>query len=591
MERRLAAILAADVVGFSRLMEIDEAGTLAALKALRAELIDPRIAEHNGRTVKLMGDGALVEFASVVDAVSCAVAIQTGLAERYADVPDDRRIEMRIGVHLGDVMVEDEDLYGDGVNVAARLEGLAEPGGICLSQQAYDQVETKLDLSWQDLGDRQVKNIARPVHVWRCAPTASPATQRVPESPASGEAVTLALPDKPSLAVLPFDNLSGDPDQEYFADGVVEEITAALSRVRSFFVIARNSAFTFKGRAVDVKQISRELGVRYVIEGSVRKSGDRLRITAQLIDAVTGVHVWADRYDGSLDDVFALQDSVTESIVGAIEPQLRLAEIMRSKRKPPNDLTAYDLFLRALPRVYESTAEGNQEAIRFLKKSIEIDPNYASAMALLAWCYTLRVSQGWVQSMEAEAGEALRLADRAARASEDDPEVLWLAGYARAYYGDELEAGLALIERALELDPNAAQAWVFSGWVNLYIGKAERSLEHFQRAMRLSPVDPAAYRTHSGLAFAYLCLGQFEDAVSWARKAFHENDRFSPTHRVLAASLAHEGQLAEAGKVVDALLDLVPGLTVTRYAEETRFRFPAYFDVIMDGMRKAGLPE
>lgn len=407
----------------------------------------------------------------------------------------------------------------------------------------------------------------------------------------SERSATLALPEKPSIAVLPFDNLSDDPNQEYFADGVVEEITSALSRVRSFFVIARNSSFTYKGRTVDVKQISRELGVQYVIEGSVRRSDDRVRITAQLIDAVGGTHIWSERYGGLLEDVFALQDSVTESIVGAIEPQLRSAEIARSRRKPPNHLTAHDLFLRASPNVHDMTAEGNEEAIGLLKQAIEIDPNYASAMALLAWCYTLRVSHGWVHSMETEAQEALSLAEAAIKASEEDPEVLWLAGYARAFYGEDFEGGLALIDRALELNPNAAQAWVFSGWVNMYIGKAELSIEHFRRAMRLNPLDPTAYRTHAGLAFAYLCLRHFEEAVAWARKAIHENDRFSPTHRVLAAGLAHAGEVTEAHKVVDALLNLVPGLTVTRFMKETRFRFPAYSEVIMDGMRKAGLPE
>ncbi len=415
--------------------------------------------------------------------------------------------------------------------------------------------------------------------------------RREEQDAALAEPELLAIPHRPSLAVLPFDNLGADRDQEYFADGIVEEITSALSRVRSFFVIARNSAFTYKGRSVGAKQISRELGVRYLVEGSVRRSGDSVRITAQLIDAVGGTNVWADHYDGLLENVFALQDSVAESIVGAIEPQLRSAEILRSKRKPPDDLTAYDLFLRASPHVHEMTAEGNEKAIHLLKQAIEIDPNYSLAMALLAWCYTLRLAHGWVQSMETEVVEARQLAEAAVRGPEERPEVLWLAGYAKAFYGEDFEGGLALIERALELNPNAAQAWVFSGWVNMYIGKADRSVEHFRRAMRLNPLDPAGYRTHSGLAFGYMYLGQYGEAVAWGRKALHENDRFTPTHRVLAASLAHAGHTAEAQNVVDSLLALVPGLTVTRFMKETRFRFRPYFDVLMDGLRKAGMHE
>jgi adenylate cyclase len=401
----------------------------------------------------------------------------------------------------------------------------------------------------------------------------------------------LPIPLRPSLAVLPFDNLGGGQDQEYFTDGIVGEITSALSRIRSFFVIDRNSAFTYRDRGADAKQVSRELGVRYLVEGSVRRSGDHVRITAQLIDATSGTNVWADHYDGSMKNVFALQDSLTESIVGAIEPQLRLAEIIRSRRKRPDDFTAYDLFLRAGPNVNEMTPEGNQKAIELLRQAIKIDPNYASAMALLAWCFTLRVAHGWVRSKDIEAAEALQLAEAAIRRSEDRPEVLWLSGYAKSFFGENMEDGLVLIERALELNPNAAQAWVFSGFVNMYIGRADRSVEHFRRAMRLNPLDPTGYRTHSGLAFAYLCLRQYDEAVSWGRRAMHESSRFAVTHRVLAASLAHAGQTAEAKRIVDALLTLIPGLTITRYRKETRFRFSDYFEQIVDGLRKAGLPE
>ncbi len=588
MERRLAAILAADVVGYSRLMGQDEAGTLAALKTQRADSIDPKIADHGGRIVKIMGDGILAEFPSAVEAVQCAVEIQQGVAAANLHLPEDRRIEYRIGINIGDVIIDGDDLYGDGVNVAARIEALAEPGGLQIAGIVHQAICNKLDLRFEDMGEQRLKNIERPIRTYRV---------RLPDSPVlnadatRADLPTLELPDKPSIAVLPFDNLSGDPGQEYFADGMVEEITAALSRVRSFFVIARNSAFTYKGRAVDMKQVSRELGVRYVIEGSVRKAGKHVRIAAQLIDAVHGVHLWADRYDGILENVFDLQDSVTESIVGAIEPQLRIAEIARSRRKPPESLNAYDCFLRASPQVYAMTKHGNQEAIRLLRDAIRIDPDYASALALLAWCLTLRVAQGWVVSEQEEAQEGLQAAKSAISGAKDDPEPLWLAGYAYAYFGGDFEGGLRFIERALELDPNAAQAWVFSGWINMYVGRADRSVAHFRRAMRLSPLDPTAYRTHAGLAFAHLFLRNFDDAIAWATRAFQENERWTVSHRVLAAGLAHAGRLSEARRAVESLQRIFPGLTVSRFMAETRFRFPDYFDLLMDGLRKAGLPE
>ena len=446
-------------------------------------------------------------------------------------------------------------------------------------------VEEPLDYGYESLGEQRVKNISEPLRVYRV---------RLNESTSAGAPdpnQALPFPDKPSIAVLAFDNMSGDPDQEYFADGIVEEITAALSRVRTLFVIARNSSFTYKGRAVDIKQVSRELGVRYVLEGSVRKSGNRVRITAQLIEATGGSHIWAERYDGVLEDIFDLQDQITESVVGAIEPRLRSAEIERSKRKRPEDLDAYDCFLRALPHVHAMTAEGNAEALRLLGKAIAFDPHYGSAMALAAWCYCLRPAQGWVAPDEDEAREGTRLARAAIENDRENPETLWLAGYTLAFLGDALDEGLGLIDRSLALDPNAAQAWVFSGWVRTYLGDAETAVEHFEKAMRLSPLDSAAYRAHSGLAFAYLFLQRYDDAATWAAKALQGNLNFSPTHRVLAASLAHADRLDEARAAVERLLALVPDLTVTRFGKFTRFRHPENFALLIDGLRKAGLPE
>jgi adenylate cyclase len=367
VERRLTAILAADVVGYSRLMGLDEAGTLARLRTHRRELFDPEIAEHKGRIVKTTGDGILIEFPSVVEAVSCAVAVQQGMAERNVSIQEDQRIVFRVGVNLGDIIVEGDDIHGDGVNVAARLEGIAEPGGICVSGIVHDQVRDKLDLAFDDLGDQELKNIARPLRVYSVR---LGTVETVPDDSSVKPTPTLALPDKPSIAVLPFQNMSGDPEQEYFADGMVEEIITALSRIRWLFVIARNSTFTYKGQSPDVKQVGRELGVRYVLKGSVRKGGDRVRITGQLIDAVTGTHLWADRFDGSLEDVFDLQDKVASSVAGVIEPTLQVAETARSVGRATNDLTAYDLYLRAYAMVFSSGARF-ADALILMEQAIE----------------------------------------------------------------------------------------------------------------------------------------------------------------------------------------------------------------------------
>jgi adenylate cyclase len=385
--------------------------------------------------------------------------------------------------------------------------------------------------------------------------------------------------------------MSGDPDQEYFADGIVEEITTALSKVRSFFVVARNSSFAFKGKPTEIKQVSRQLGVRYILEGSVRKSGNRVRITAQLIDGTNDRHVWADRFDGTLEDIFDLQDQITESVVGAIEPKLRSSEIERSRRKPTTNLNAYDCFLRALPHAHAMTKEGNEEALRLTSRAIALDPRYASAMALAAWCYTLRVAQGWVDAKHDEAHDALRLARAAIEVDKDVPEILWLAGYVLGFFGSNPEEGIDLIDDALRLNPNSSQALVYSGWLRLYNGDAATAKAHFERALRLSPIDISAYRTYAGLAFSCLFLGQIDDAISWASKALHHNPKFTVTHRILAASLGHAGRLDEAHQVVEQLQVLVPGLTVTRYAKETRLRHLEYSELLMDGLRKAGLPK
>jgi len=443
--RHLAAILAADVAGYSRLMGADEEGTLERLKALRHELFDPKIAEHRGRIVKTTGDGMLVEFASVVDAVRCAVAVQQTMPERNTGIGADSRIELRIGINLGDVIVEGDDLYGDGVNIAARIEALADAGGVFVSNTVHDQVRDRLPFVFEDLGEQQVKNIERPVRVYRVGPR--------PSRPPAGEtpavqltaAPALPLPDKPSIAVLPFANISGDPEQEYFADGMVEEIITALSRIRWLFVIARNSTFTYKGQAIDVKQVGGELGVRYVLEGSVRKAGGRVRITAQLLDAATGAHLWADRFDGALDDVFDLQDKVATSVAGVIEPALQTAETARSADRPTNDLTAYDLYLRAYAMTLSSSALF-PEALRLLEQAIERDPHYGPALARAALCCFRLVTDGRSDDPASDTRKGTDLARRALQVARDDPGALADAAAALAYFGEDIGAMMALVD-------------------------------------------------------------------------------------------------------------------------------------------------
>ncbi|HVH83282.1 MAG TPA: adenylate/guanylate cyclase domain-containing protein, partial [Steroidobacteraceae bacterium] len=488
-ERKLAAILAADVTGYSRLMGADEEGALARLKAHRRELIDPKIEEHRGRIVKTTGDGILVEFPSVVDAVRCAVETQEGMVARNADVPQDCRIDLRVGVNLGDIIVEGDDIHGDGVNIAARLEGLAEPGGICISQTVLNLVSGKVPFEVEDAGEQALKNIDRPVHVYRINMGSAARRLASPEQ-------ALPLPDKPSIVVLPFVNLSGDPEQEYFADGMVEDIITALSRMRWLFVIARNSSFAYKGRAVDARQVARELGVRYVLEGSVRKTANRLRIAGQLIDGSTGAHLWADRFEGALEDIFDLQDQMTASVVGAIAPRLEQAEIERAKRKPTESLDAYDCHLRGMASLYQWTKEGTSEALRMFYRAIELDPDFASAYGTAAWCYVLRESYGWMTDRAEEIAETARLARRAVELGREDAAALSTSGMALAYVVGDLDDGAAFIDRALALNPNLAAAWYYSGWARIWLGEPDSAIEPISRAMRLSPLDPLINRMH-----------------------------------------------------------------------------------------------
>jgi len=573
--RRLAAILAADVAGYSRLMGADEEGTLERLKALRSELVDPKIAEHHGRLVKTTGDGLLVEFASVVDAVRCAVAVQQAMPERNAGVAPDSRIELRIGINLGDVIVEGDDLYGDGVNIAARIEALADAGGVFVSNTVHDHVRDRLPFVFEDLGEQQVKNIARPVRVYRVRDANSAG-----KSPAPPPPPVLPLPDKPSIAVLPFQNMSGDPEQEYFADGMVEEITTALSRIRWLFVIARNSSFTYKGQAVDVKQVGRELGVRYVLEGSVRKAGGRVRITAQLIEASDGAHLWADRFDGSLEDVFDLQDKVASSVAGVIEPALQAAEIARSASRPTSDLTAYDLYLRAYPMFWVSAQV--PEALQLLEQAIERDPRYGPALAWAAICCYRLLQDGRSVDPETQRRKGHDFARRALEVAGDDPNVLANAADALSWFGEDIGAMMAVADRALALNPNYARGWHVSGVLRLQAGQPEIAIERGEAALRLSP------RARVGSTFfmmgsAHFMCRQFDEAAARLRIAIQENPTFAEPYRVLAACYAHMGRLDDAREIVARLRTI----TTEVIRELRQLHNPENRELLLSGLRLA----
>jgi adenylate cyclase len=579
MERRLAAILAADVVGYSRLMERDEAGTFQRLRQRRMQLVEPAIARHRGRIFKLMGDGLLAEFGSAVDAVECAAAIQQAMEDANRGMTDEPRIEWRIGVHVGDVIVEGEDRHGEAVNMAARLQEVAEPNGICVSQRVADLARQKVPFGFELRGEERLKNIAELVAVYSVRPDGSAARSAPP------------LPDKPSVAVLPFQNLSNDPEQDYFADGVVEEITMALSRLRWLFVIARNSSFTYKGRPTDVKQIGRELGVRYVLEGSVRKAGGRVRIAGQLIDVATGAHLWADRFDGSVEDIFDLQDQVTARVVGAIAPRLEKAEIERAKRKPTDSLDAYDYYLRGMAGLHLWTKAGNEEALTMFGRAIELDRSFAAAYAMAARCYAQRRGRGWMMDAEGEAAEAQRLAQRAAELGGDDAVALATSGFVLAYIAGDLDNGVALIDRALQLNPNLAFGWLYSGFVRVWRGEPEIALDHLRRAMRLSPQDPQLVQMQTATAYAYFGAGHYEETLRWAEKAFAEHPGHLPANVILAASSALIGRLDLASKVMTRLRGLDPGLRLSNLKHLVPVRRPEDFNSLVEGLRKAGLPE
>jgi TolB-like protein/Flp pilus assembly protein TadD len=583
VDRRLAAILAADIAAYSRLMGADEEGTLRQLKAHRKELVDPKITEHRGRIVKTTGDGMLVEFVSVVDAVRCAVDIQRGMVERNVDVQADKRIEFRVGINVGDIISDANDIYGDGVNVAARLEALAEPSGIMVSRNVYDQVRDKLSFGFEDLGEQIVKNIARPIGVHRVSLVES--NPIAVKSPAAAKPEA-APAQRPSIAVLPFVNMSGDPEQEYFADGISEDIITGLSKLRWFFVIARNSSFAYKGKAVDVKRAARELGVRYVLEGSVRKGGNRVRITAQLIDAATGNHIWADRYDGDLTDVFALQDEITRKVVAVIEPKLLEAEGMRSQNRSPEDLGAWDMVIHANSLFWRLTRPEGEAAIATLRKAVERYPDYAPAHSMLAFALLVSRLLGWTL-VAPQVKEAQALAARAAELDDSDPWAHLALGYA-AHMMRRTEDAQQEYQRAIDLNPNFAAAYGYLGFTLAMTGRSDEAIPYLEQAIRMSPQDPQNAIFNMAMAVSHFLASRYAEAIGFGRKAVQQRDGVTSAHRIYIASLAQAGQIEEARRALQHLRELMPNISIA-WCEQHVPYLPGPMEKFLDGMRKAGL--
>ncbi len=581
MERRLTAILAADMVGYSRLMAADEVGTITRQKTHRRELIDPKFAEHRGRIVKTTGDGILVEFPSVVAAVVCAADIQNGMEEREAGVPEDRRIRYRIGINLGDIVIDGDDILGDGVNVAARLEGMADPGGICVSTAVKDQVSGRTDLDFQDIGERELKNLGRPIRVWRWAADGLPAT--------ADTAAPLVLPEKPSIAVLPFANMSGDPEQEFFADGMAEDIITALSRMPWFFVISRNSTFTYKGRAVDVKQVARELGVKYVLEGSVRKAGNRVRITAQLIDATTGQHVWAERYDREITDIFEVQDEVTQAIVGAVAPEFLSVEARSARRKDAAQLDAWECVMRGRALMWKMRPEDAAEARKLFERAIELAPGGEFGMSDLALVHCLEFFYRWGNSPEKSHEDMLRTVEKAVAANDHDLWALTIMGFAYAFARRWSDA-MTPVDRAIEQSPNFAPAIGVRGLILALLGDTDEAIQCYDRAHRLSPRDSALALWDMGRVWAYFIEGRYEEAAAQAQKAIRVAPQNPTYRRQLASCYALLGRMDDARGALRDYLRLEPDHTIADVSKIPASN-PEHLERFLEGLRMAGLPE
>ena len=581
VQRRLAAILAADVAGYSRLMGSDEEGTLAALKKLRRELADPKIKEHRGRIVKTTGDGLLVEFASVVDAVRCAVEVQQEMAERNVGVPEEQRIQFRIGINLGDIIKDGRDIYGDGVNVAARLEALAEPGGICVNRVVRDQVRDKLDFAFEDAGEQRVKNIARPLRVYHVRPG------QLADEEMSAAQAPLALPDKPSLAVLPFTNMSGDPEQEFVSDGIAEDVISALSHYPSLFVIARNSTFTYKGRAVDVKQVGRELGVRYVLEGGVRKAGNRIRVTAQLIEAETGNHVWANRYDRDLVDIFAVQDDITHALTTALTPAIADAELRRAIRKPPESLDAWAAYQRGLWHLSKANSEDDTIAQNFFRQAIDLDPTFAPGYSALALAQLQAAAIYQKLSLAEAQSSAEALARRAVSLDGADAEARSCLGWALQARG-ELDGALVEIERALAMSPNLAVAHWQRGATLIFSGQPMKGLDALETCIRLDPRDPFMAVRLLHIACGLYFAREYEGVIEAAKRLIRSYPDFPMIYRWPAAALGQLGRTAEAKEWLEKAISYAPAAFKMYVHNRVPWFRPEDHAHLVEGLRKAG---
>ncbi len=583
VERRLTVITSADVVAYSRLMEADEAGTRAALNAHRRDLIDPKLAEHHGRLVSTAGDSLLVEFESVVAAVQCAIEMQRGMEERNTDIPEDRRMVFRIGINLGEVIVEGEDIHGDGVNVAARLQALAEPGGICVSGKVCEETRHRLDAAFEDLGDQTVKNIARPIKAY--------AVRESREEPdrLGGESDALPLPSKPSIAVLPFDNMSGDPEQEYFADGLTEDLITALSYQRSFPVIARNSVFAYKGTSLDIKLVGKELGARYLVEGSVRRAGNRVRINAQLIDATTGHHIWAERHDRKLDDLFAVQDEITQRIAGAIEPELDMFERARAVAQRPADIDAWDCFHRGMAYLYEGTKEGHANARKQFAKASEIDPNYSRGYCGLAWTHHCDLLQGFSDSPAESISGLLENARKAVERDDRDTYAHILMGLGYIYSGEN-DLSVVELEQAVKRDPSHNLAQIVLGFALSCAGRADEGIERIKQRIQLTTWDPRKHVSFGFLASACFTAERYEEAVQWANRSVQQKPDFAIALFILAASLGQLERRDEAREALEKALRLCPAFA-TADGFPFRFKRPGDRERLLKGFRKASLEE
>jgi adenylate cyclase len=583
VQRRLSAILAADVVGYSRQMEADEAGTLERLKAVRREVFVPTITQFGGRVFKLTGDGAFVEFGSAVDAVNSAVAIQKSLTTKNASAPEDQRVELRIGISLGDVIVEGRDLYGNGVNIAARLEGLAEPGEICISENVHEHTRNEAGLVFTDLGDQQVKNIDRPIRAYQINRTDSDNTH-------TRDAGAPSLPAKPSIAVLPFDNMSGDPEQEYFADGIAEDIITGLSKFHWFFVIARNSSFAYKGKSPDIRKVAKELGVQYVLEGSVRRGGNRIRITAQLIDAISGLHIWADRFDRNLEDIFEVQDEITAAIVGEVAPSFISAEAQRVESKATDSLDSWDYAMRGNWFLSRRSITDLTKAKEIFEKALELDPKNTVALGGLTNTIGWLINFGAAGNIDEAREQGYAAARRALELAGNDAGAHLALGQI-SFYKHELDTAVAACRRALQLNSNLALAEGWLGCILSWRGDYDEAIEHAKMAERLSPHDPIFSMASFAYTGAEFGAGRYEKAIEWAKKTVEATPDFPAPWRYLAASLAHLGRMEEAKAAKEQLLRVMPheNLRLVRAAlpsvdEDRMGRFE-------DGLRKAGVPE